>query len=293
MATTNNNHSNNQEVYNMTSGLFPCVCVAMYETLLSPSVFEESINDGEEEFYYDTVNFSDWKTELTKVAQEYLNDCVIDSLRNYGLENIEACSIWSPQYYNYHQDELVMDVTMQKDWQKIMQEKIEAWRDREDVKKYISKYWHSYSGYINLMPESLDEVLTEEDEERQLAAYLTLAMLVEGSLRPYDEVMEDLYYRMDDFSDFERVNVIEEYYSDSFEAAKLIKLWDDDDKWNELYWSLRDKIGAPWRYDKDCDWLRGKKDPCFDWRADSDGKRLLFWAVQKELTVEELYNMAA
>jgi len=289
--TTTNNNSN--EVYNMTSGLFPCICVAMYETLLSPSVFEESINDGEEEFYYDTVDFSDWKTELTKVAQEYLNDCVIDSLRNYGLENIEACSIWSPKYYNYHQDELVMDVTMKKDWQKIMQEKIEAWRDNDDVKKYISKYWHSYSGYINLMPESLDEVLTEEDEERQLAAYLTLAMLVEGSLRPYDEVLEDLYYRMDDFSDYERVNVIEEYYCDSFEAAKLIKLWDDDDKWNELYWSLRDKIGAPWRYDKDCDRLWGKKDCGYEWRADSDGKRLLFWAVQQELTVEELYNMAA
>ena len=281
------------EVYHMTSGLFSCVCVAMYETLLSPQVFEDHMNDGEEEFYYDTVDFDDWKKSLTEAAQDYLDDSVIDSLRNYGLLGIKATGIWSPKYYNYHQDELEMTITMQKDWQKIMAEKVAAWQDRDDVKKYISKYWHSYSGYVNLMPESLDEVLTEHDEDRQLAAYLTLAMLVEGTLRPYDEILEDLYYRMDDFSDYHRVNVIEEYYRDAFEAQELIKLWDDDLRWNELYWTLCEKIGMPWRYDNDYDRLDGKKDCCFGWQADSDGKRMLFWAVKQELTVKELQDMAA
>lgn len=281
------------EVYNMTSGLFPCVCVAMYETILSPSVFEESINDGEDEFYYDTVDFDDWKKSLTEAAQDYLNDSVIDMLRNYGLIDIKALEIWSPKYYNYHQDELVMDITMQKDWQRIMAEKIEAWRGRQDVEKYISEYWHSYSGYVNLMPESLDEVLTELDEDRQLAAYLTLAMLVEGTLRPYDEILEDLYYRMDDFSDYHRVNVVEEYYSDSYEAQQIISLWNNDLKWNELYWDLFNKIGSPWSHDKDCERLDGKKDCGYEWRADSDGKRLLFWAIKQELTVKELQDMAA
>lgn len=281
------------EVYNMTSGLFPCVCVAMYETLLSPQVFEESINDGEEEFYYDTVDFDDWKVKLTEAAQDYLDDSVIDSLRNYGLIDIKALDIWSPKYYNYHQDELEMTITMQKDWQKIMAEKIEAWRGRQDVEKYISEYWHSYSGYVNLMPESLDEVLTEDDEDRQLAAYLTLAMLVEGTLRPYDEILEDLYYRMDDFSDYHRVNVVEEYYSNADEAQELISLWNDDIRWNDLYWDLFNKIGSPWSHDKDCERLDGKKDCGYEWRADSDGKRLLFWAIKQELTVKDLQDMAA
>ena len=281
------------EVYNMTSGLFPCVCVAMYETLLSPSVFEESINDGEDEFYYDTVDFDDWKKSLTEAAQDYLNDSVIDMLRNYGLIDIKALEIWSPKYYNYHQDELVMDITMQKDWQRIMAEKVAVWQDRDDVKKYISKYWHSYSGYVNLMPESLDEVLTERDEDRQLAAYLTLALVAEGvNLDCYD-IMEDLYYRMDDFSDYHRVNVVEEYYSDSYEAQELISLWNNDLKWNELYWDLFNKIGSPWSHDKDCERLDGKKDCCFGWQADSDGKRMLFWAVKQELTVKDLQDMAA
>ena len=281
------------EVYNMTSGLFPCVCVAMYETFLSPSFFEQNMNDGEEDFYYDTVDFDDWKKSLTEAAQDYLNDSIIDVLKDYGLINIEAVEIWSPKYYNYHQDELVMDVTMQQDWQKIMAEKIASWESCEAVKKYISKNWRSFSGYVNFMPESLAEILTEDDEDRQLAAYLTLALVAEGVNLDAGDIMEDLYYRMDDFSDYERINVIEEYYSDSFEADKLINLWNNDIAWNELYWNLRDKIGSPWRHDNHYDSLSGVKDCGYEWQADSDGKRMLFWAVKQELTVKDLQDMAA
>lgn len=280
------------EVYNMTSGLFSCVCVAMYETMLSPQFFEQNMNDGEEEFFYDTVRMEDWKKSLTKAAQDYLNDTIIDVLRDYGLLNIEAVEIWSPKYYNYHQDELVMDVTMQQGWQRIMAAKVAQWKDCEAVKRYISKHWKSCSGYVNFMPESLDEVLTEDNKDRQLAAYLTLALVAEGIDLDYGNIMEDLYYRMDDFSGYDRVNVLAEYM-DEDEAQKLIDLWNDDCRWNELYWNLRDKIGSPWRRDKDYESLDGKEDCGFSWQADSDGKRMLFWAVKNEHTVEDLYDMAA
>ena len=295
--TGSNNHQQDgekePEQYSMNSNLFPCICVAMYETILSPQFFEENMNEGEEEFYYDTVDFDDWKKELTKVCQDYLDEHVTDGLRNYGLVGIEAEDIWSPKYYNYHQDELNMTVSMAEGWQEIMKEKIEAWRGRQDVQEYISENWRSYDGYMNFMPESLDELLEEDDVYRQLAGYLTLAMLVEGTLRPYGDILEDLYYSMDDFSDYDRVNVIEEYYDDIDEANKLLRLWNNDDDWNELYWSLREKIGSPWRRDSRYDHLDGIKDCGFSWQADSEGKRMLFWAVKQELTVQDLYDMAA
>lgn len=294
--TGSNNHQQEQkepERYFMTSGLFSCVCVAMYETLLSPQVFEEHMNDDEEEFYYDTVDWDDWKKALTEAAQDYLDDTVIDVLRDYGLLGIKAQDIWSPKYYNYHQDELEMSINMVAGWQQIMAEKVAQWQDNEAVKRYISKHWRSCSGYVNFMPESLDEILTEDNEDRQLAAYLTLALVAEGVDLDYGNIMEDLYYRMDDFSDYDRVNVIEEYYGDVNEAQELLALWQDDLKWNELYWDLRNKIGSPWRHDKDCERLDGVKDCGFEWQADSDGKRMLFWAVKQELTVKDLYDMAA
>lgn len=133
------------EVYNMTSNLFPCVCVAMYETILSPTHFEENLNDGEDPYYYDTINFDDWRKLLTEKAQDYLDENVIETLKNYGLANIEACSIWSPKYYNYHNDELIMDVMMVAGWQEIMKEKIEAWRGRRvsRIRNLLGHYRHS------------------------------------------------------------------------------------------------------------------------------------------------------
>ena len=280
----------NGEVYNMTSGLFPCVCVAMYETLLSPQYFEESLNEDDDPYCYTSLNFDDWKKNLTKVAGNYIQHNVIESLRNYGCMAIDACSIWSPKFYNYYTDELVMDITMQQGWQNIMKEKIDLWRNRADVNSYISKNWHSYSGYVNLMPESLDEILSEHDEERQLAAYLTLAMLVEGTLKDSGDIMECLYYDMD-FSDYNRVNVLYEYMDD-YEADRLLRLYDNDVEFNELYWDLVEKIGFVWLHEGP-DMLRGKEDPCVDFRANSDGERLLFWAVECNYTVDDLYNMAA
>lgn len=281
------------EVYNMTSGLFPCVCVAMYETILSPQAYEDSLNDGEEEFCFNTVNYKDWKKSLTEAAQEYLDDSIIDCLRDYGLLNIHAEGIWSPKYYNYHNDELVMEVTMQHDWQKKMTAKVAEWQHNEAVKDYISKYWHSCDGYINFMPESLGEILTETNEDRQLAAYLTLALIAECVNLDYAEILCDLYYRMDDFSGYERTNVIEEYYTIREEAWELLEVWNDDTQWDMLYWALFERIGSPWSRQPETKELSSKKDPCTSYQADSDGKRLLFWAVQNKLTAQELQKLAA
>ena len=280
------------EVYNMTSNLFPCVCVAMYETVLSPNFYLEYMNDGDDPYYYTTMDWSDWKTELVKVAQKYIDDNVIDCLQDYGLLKIEADHIWSPKYYNFHQDELNMTISMQQGWQQIMAQKVAEWQDNEAVKKYISTYWHSYDGYINFMPETLAEVLTEDDEDRQLAAYLTLALLVQNQLYSASEIMEDLYYRMDDFSDYQSANVIDEHYDCEADGWELQKLWNNDTAWNQLYWDLAHTIGFKWLHEGP-DYLRGKKDSDYEFRPKSDGERLLFWAVENQLTVDDLRRLAS
>lgn len=287
---TNKDNANEALIYDLNSNLFPCVCVAMYETILSPSFYEDSLNDGEEEFYYNTVDLDDWKKALTIAAEAYIQNNVIESLRNYGCIKIEATGIWSPKHYNYHTDELNMKVMMDANWKSLMKEHVESWRGRKNVESYIRDNWYSCSGFVSFMPKSLDEVLSEDDEDRQLASYLTLAMLVEGTLKPAGDIMECLYYDIE--SDSNRINVIEEYYNNSLEAEKILKLWYDDLSWNELYWRLRDKIGHPWSHDKESGSLEGKKD-YYSFNADSDGKRLLFWAVRKGYTVDDLYSLAA
>ena len=285
--------SKEPEVYNMTSNLFPCVCVAMYGTMLDPQLFEDSLNENEDEFYYNSVDWQDWKKALTEAAQDYINDSVIDYLRDYGVLKIEADRIWSPKYYNYHNDELCMNIAMQQDWLQIMIQKVQEWQDNQAVNDYIRKYWHSYDGYVNFMPETLAEVLTEDDEERQLAAYLTLALVAENQLHSAGDIMEDLVYRMDDFSDYKSANVIEEHYDDECEADELVRLYNNDYHWNQLYWDLAHTIGFIWLHDSTTKELRGIDDICTSFHADSDGKRLLFWAVRNQYTVADLQALAS
>ena len=289
------------EQFHLNSNLFPCVCVAMYESPLSPGKFEEDMNEREQEYGYEfnyvTLDWQDWTKELTKVANEYIQENIIDVLRNYGVLKIEATGIYSPKYYNYGTDELNMDITMAAGWRDIMAEKVAAWQGDKEIEFYIKKHYRSCSGYVNFMPESLQEILTEDDEDRQLAAYLTLALVAECALDDMGDGSRSLWELAEimdsDFSDYQTINVLREYYDDEQEADDMEALWQDDDRFNELYWQLADKIGFQWLHDKDSKRLDGKKDCCTEFHADSDGKRMLFWAVKNGHTVSDLYSMAA
>lgn len=283
--------SDSENVYSMGSGLFPCVFVGMYGTILSPGDYEAWADEGEEEFYYNLVDYTEWKKALTEAAQEYINENVIGCLKNYGLLKIEATGIWSPKYYNYRNDELLMDLTMQQGWQQIMAAKVAEWKDNTEVQEYIHTYWKSRSGYVNFMPESLNEILTETDRERQLAAYLTLAMVTEGVNMDAGDCMEALYYSLtEDFAGCRCINVLAEYIGDE-EAEDLLRVWDDDDAWNSLYWSIADKQGFPW-FVEESKRLHAKEG-LNTFEANSEGKRLLFWAVQNGYTLQDLKDMAA
>lgn len=98
---------------------------------------------------------------------------------------------------------------------------------------------------------------------------------------------------MYEFSDYDHINVIDEYMNNEDETARLIDLWNDDDRWNELYWRLVEKVGFLWLHEPETLCLEGKKDSDYQFNADSAGKRLLFWAAIHQHTVEDLYSMAA
>ena len=293
--------NNDNNTFFLNSGLFPCVCVGMYGSPLGPDSFEESINntlagDPDEEFSFYEVSFSDWCKELTLQAGEYINDNIIEPLKNYGVLSIEATGIWSPKYYNYSNDQLEMTVTMSDDWRGIMAEKVAQWQSNDEVKKYIATNWRSYSGYVNFMPESLDEVLTENDHERQLAAFLTLAMVAEGINDKSEDGSRSLWALTDimheNFNDYQHINVLEEYMDYDVDAHELKKFYDKDDEWNELYWALVEKKGFFWLTDE-TKRLDSIECPYCTFHADTAAKRLLFWAVKNNVTLSELQSMAA
>lgn len=288
-----------QNVFNIDSNLFPLVCVQMYETQLSPMAYEDymrELDKGEPDgdFTYYTVDYSDWKKELVTVATNYIKENFLKVLKKYGVEDIKGTGIWSPREYNFTGDALDMEITMQDGWEAIMERSLQTFSEISDCRRYVCENWHSRSGFISFMPQTVEDVLTESDEERRLAAYLTLALVYEDVLEPAGDSLENLWEAgMYEFSDYDHINVLEEYLGDADETARLIDLWNDDDRWNELYWRLAEKVGFLWLHEPETLCLEGKKDSDYQFNANSDGKRLLFWAAIHQHTVEDLYSMAA
>ena len=288
-----------QNVFNIDSNLFPLVCVQMYETQLSPMAYEDymrELDKGEPDgdFTYYTVDYSDWKKELVTVATNYIKENFLKVLKKYGVEDIKGTGIWSPREYNFTGDALDMEITMQDGWEAIMERSLQTFSEISDCRRYVCENWHSRSGFISFMPQTVEDVLTESDEERRLAAYLTLALVYEDVLEPAGDSLENLWEAgMYEFSDYDHINVIDEYMNDEEETARLIDLWNDDNKWNELYWRLAEKVGFLWLHEPETLCLEGKKDSDYQFNANSDGKRLLFWAAIHQHTVEDLYSMAA
>ena len=288
-----------QNVFNINSNLFPLVCVQMYETQLSPSAYEDymrELDKGEPDgdFTYYTVDYSDWKKGLVTVATKYIKENFLKVLKKYGVEDIKGTGIWSPREYNFTGDALDMEITMQNGWEAIMERSLQTFSEISDCRRYVCENWHSRSGFISFMPQTVEDVLTESDEERRLAAYLTLALVYEDVLEPAGDSLENLWEAgMYEFSDYDHINVIDEYMNDEDETARLIDLWNDDNKWNELYWRLAEKVGFLWLHEPETLCLEGKKDCDYQFNANSDGKRLLFWAAIHQHTVDDLYSMAA
>ena len=288
-----------QNVFNIDSNLFPLVCVQMYETQLSPMAYEDymrELDKGEPDgdFTYYTVDYSDWKKELVTVATNYIKENFLKVLKKYGVEDIKGTGIWSPREYNFTGDALDMEITMQDGWEAIMERSLQTFSEISDCRRYVCENWHSYSGFISFMPQTVEDVLTESDEERRLAAYLTLALVYEDVLEPAGDSLENLWEAgMYEFSDYDHINVIDEYMNNEYETARLIDLWNDDCRWNELYWRLAEKVGFLWLHEPETLCLEGKKDSGYQFGADSAGKRMLFWAAIHQHTVEDLYSMAA
>ena len=291
-----------KNVFSISTALFPCVEVSMYESVLSSGKFAEERAAGEGKFVYVVVDDVAWDNQLAECADDYIQERVLPVLTKYGVKAIKGLNISSPKYYNFETDRLEMSVTMKRGWECTMKKYMQNFKNESVLQKYIKDHFCSCSGFISLMPESMEEIveyaLKEEsaynsDKERGLAAYLTLALLYENALDVEHQSMFELAESMNEtFTEYSYVNVLEEYYTKVEDAQQLLDLFDNDLKWDMLQWELFDKLGAPWERNKGCEILHGKQEWYFSVSAANSAEKLLFWSAQHGYTVEDLYRMA-
>lgn len=291
--------NNNLESFNLNSELFPCVSVAMYGTELSPVEYESDqcnsmAYDRETLFNYYHLDYDTWKQEILERATVFIKDNVLPRFKKYGVNDIQVEKIWSPRYYNFHNDELEFTVYMESDWRATMHRYLDEFRRSQSDKfvDYILKHFHSCSGFCSLMPTSFPEIEAFADEDRCMAAYLTLCLLNEDCINYANESREDIYeWLSGNTSAGSEINMLSEYLNDDDnEGESYVDLYNNDYALSNLYHDLLARKGYVWRgYNE----LSGKVDPSVQLQAKNDAMRMIFWAVNNGYTVADLKAMAA
>lgn len=276
----------------LTTAILPLVDVGMYESVLSPSNYEELQKSYFMEDYTCATEFlcvgnfdyNGYKSAVIDAAKEYIEDNVMPKLREYGVIGIEPMSIWSPKYYNYSTDELEFNLYLSDNFEQIMRDNIARMRNNRSLQRYIEEHFWSKSGFVSFMPRSFDEILAMDDEDRCISAYLTLALLESGywsySGQIIDESNFDLYDKVTCVYNGEFCNFYM-YVSDEF-----LKLYDNDTALNELLWDVYFKIGRPWRN-------HNPKNHEYEGECKNEAVEFLLWATDMGYTLADLRAIAA
>ena len=267
--------------FELNSSLCPLVCVDMYETSLSPSSWEDNANESCSEDYgafcRTIVNTDEYDRCVAEFCQEFLNKEILPILQPYGVKRLTAKQIYHPREYNFYTDQFDFDVEMQVGWKKLMRENLRKFNKQQKCLDYISEHYLSRSGFISFMPQSCEEIAEFEDEDRCLAAYLSLC-LVDAEFEDLYDFFEDacMEYLAQHRGEFEEeINFLDAYVSEET-AQRIERLYADDH--GELGFAISramDKFGHAWRWDKYHSLESGYE----TLYAENDAMQCIFWAV--------------
>lgn len=191
------------------TNLLHIIRCGLYCSDISPDNLGENYYDGLDD---DEKQNRSWDTEtnfdydrycddIKEIAQNYFSEWA-ERLKKYGVLSIQAGAWFHPKYYNYANDSIELLVGLRADYKdKIKARLTEIWDD-EQVQKYVQNHYVSYSGYISLTSNKLQEMLDgiDNEDERDTSAALNLIALFDG----YDwesanfcfiqDVFESLWY---------------------------------------------------------------------------------------------------
>jgi hypothetical protein len=162
----------------LNSNLFPIINVGMHNSnISSENVFDDyTINDDKENGYihYDVnyfwSNFQNDKyvKRIQELASEYLNGKLDNG---NGIEiTIKCKEIYSPKFYNFGTDEIVMDVTFNKT--KVLQL---VKNECEIFNQFLKDNYSSYDGFTSFTSNNYNDWLFDfkNNEVRSIGSVLT------------------------------------------------------------------------------------------------------------------------
>lgn len=272
----------------LNSSICPLVDFTTYEGLLSAYYLEEVSRDCLDHFENVTVNQGDVDACIMEKVCEYMQDDIAPALAEYGVKSFRVGDLNKPKEYNFHHDSFDFTAEMEEDWKACAIAFLDKNSENKDLHDYIRDNWESCSGFLSFMPESMEELkdglkgnVSRYTDDYLLGAYLTLAGIVSEAKVPFDVFEEDVYDYI-----LSNTNITVSYY---YIPEDWLEMYNEDSLMDELYYSLSDVIGCPWRgFNTIRDEISSEDFECVD-----NASRLISWAVKNDLSVEDVQDIIA
>lgn len=219
----------------LNSNLFPIIRVGMYNSNISPDeIFDDyTINDDKEngyihydsEYYWDNFQNDKYKKRIAELAKEYLSEPIDDGEGN--VINIKCKEIYSPKFYNFSTDEIVMEVK----YNKTQLLKV-AKKEREIFGDFLYENYTSRDGFASFTSNNYNDWLIgfKDNDARDIGAILSYIFRDwenwgsnNGTFDEY--VRNELSYGYSEFIDCEdyeaEVVILETYVKDNYKDINV------------------------------------------------------------------------
>lgn len=211
----------------LNSNLFPIINVGMYNSnISSENVFDDyTIIDDKEnghihydvDYFWSNFQNDKYKKRIGELASEFLDGKIEN---DNGIEiTIKCKEIYSPKYYNFGTDEIVMDVTFNKT--KVLQV---VKKERETFNQFLKDNYTSYDGFTSFTSNNYNDWLVdfEGNEVRSIGAVLSYLFqnTIKDNRHHFETfVVEGIGYYSDyiDSSEYEsEVVILKKYVKDNY-----------------------------------------------------------------------------
>lgn len=216
----------------LNSNLFPIIRVGMYNSNISPEeiIDDYNINDDKEnghihynsDFYWDNFNNSKYIRRIEELAKEYLSEPIDDTEGN--VINIKCKGIYSPKFYNFSTDEIVMEVKYNKTQLLKVSKK-----ERETFELFLKMNYTSRDGFMSMTSNNYDDWLVgfKDNDVRDVGAILSYIYQdwENEDYGTFDEYVRNeiqCYSEFIDCEDYENeIKVLETYVKENYQTIQV------------------------------------------------------------------------
>lgn len=282
---------NHYELNTSLLNVFEC---DTYQSILDPDLMESDYNSeyGTNGVYCHYMDMDLYKAAVVDLCRTVFNEQLLKQLKECGVSKFCNFEYSSPKEYNYSGDFINLTVVMEDDWKKRASRYMKEAFSHDNVRQFVSEVYCGCPGYINLMPETYEELMDgiRKDDFRSVAAYITLILVKakviyrkEGFWTScYDD--EYIYYYVTECDLFKSYDIFE--LAGDLDFGRLYKCGAE---WEEFYHNLVESIGCPWMNEKIALHELGDKFGLFQDYVDyTPAIRLVHWAIYNRYSLADL-----